>query len=186
VPSSLWSTVSVWGYKIFDNVALPSGVNYTLEWDGRNADGKVIVQPGLLVPGTSTAMDILLTCKSAPLSENYIITTGDTPKVSEVQADPYALQFSYGQFTRIKHHLSRAANVSVTLISPSGAETTLLNNQSQTAGDQEFEWNALDSGDASGKKSVLSTEGTYTVRVTAVNPVTGSSAKAYTSLQLGL
>jgi flagellar hook assembly protein FlgD len=185
VPYTLWETPSAWGYKILDNVPLTPGVNYTLDWDGRNRDGKVVVRPGMLVPGTSVPMDIYLVCTGTPLRENHIITSGDAPKITNVKTDPSEAQLSYGQFARIKYHLSRDANVTITLISPAGAETTLVNSQAQSAGDREFEWNGMDPADASGKKTVLSAEGSYTVRITAANPVTGSSAKAYAGLQMG-
>ena len=139
----------------------------------------------MLVPGTSVPMDIYLVCTETPLRENHIITSGDAPKITNVknrsQRDTALLRSIYEN----KYHLSRDASVTITLISPTGAETTLVNSGAQSAGDQEFDWNALDSADASGKKFVLSAEGSYTVRVKAANPVTGSSSTAYANLQLG-
>ena len=79
VPYTMWNTVPAWGYKILDNAPLTPG-NYTLDWDGRNRDGKVVVRPGMLVPGTSVPMDIYLVCTETPLRENHIITSGDAPR----------------------------------------------------------------------------------------------------------
>jgi flagellar hook assembly protein FlgD len=185
VPYRFWNTVYPWAYTIVDSVPLSGGVNYNLEWDGRNQSGTVVAPPGLLIPGTSTPMDIFLQCSPGSLTENYIIISGGTLNINNVTLDPSAMQLSYGEFTRIKYHLSGNANVTITLTSPSGVATTLVSSQAQSVGDQEFDWNGLDPTDASGKKSVLSVEGYYTVCIIATNQSTGSNSTACRSLLVG-
>ncbi len=189
VPSSAWSHVPpilpAWGYKIADSVPVIPGVNYYLDWDGRDRSGKQLVQPDMLITGTSVHLDIFAQCSPHPLPENYIITSGDTPKISQVKTDPNEMQFSYGEFTKIKYHLSRDANVTIALIPRTGGTITLVNSQPQSAGDQEFDWNGIDSTDTSGKKVILSAEGSYMVKITAASPTTGSNSSGYANLQLG-
>ncbi len=196
VPYRLWITnppiVPAWAYWIsLEKAPLASGINYSLDWDGKNRDGKIVASPGLLIPGTSERFDLILDCQPMLLAENHIIVksiinVGDAPKITQVKADPYELQLSYGEFVRIKYNLSRNASVTITLVSPSGTAINIANGQAQSAGDQEFEWRGIDSTDASGKKLVLSEEGIYTVRITAVNPESGSISTAYGKLKIGL
>ena len=184
VPRAHWDTIPAWVYYMAKDVPLPPG-NNTFIWDGRGPDGMVVVNPSMIIPGTTVQYDVTVVCASAPLRENYIITTGDTPKLDQVKTDPSAIQLSYGQFTRITYHLTLDSNVTITLTSPTGAVTTLLSNQAQSAGDHEFDWNGINAADTSGKKCVLSAEGNYRVGVTAVNPVSGSSSTTYGGLQVG-
>ena len=119
------------------------------------------------------------------LPENYIITTGDTVKVTDLKTDPYEQQISYGQLTRITYTLSREAYVTVTLTSRYGSSITLISNQIQVAGPQALEWRGLDTTDATGKKSLVTEEGDYTVSVQTVNPATGTSSTARANIRIG-
>ena len=159
-------------FKIMDGVPHMSG-SYTHDWDGRNLQGHI------LTPGSTVDCSV-----AALLRENYIITTGDTPKTTQVKTDPYYLHLAYGQFTRIKYALSREADVTVNVISPSGSHITLISSQRKIAGAHEFEWNGLDVADSTGKQFLVSQEGTYTISIKAVNPATGSSAIAKGSLKI--
>jgi hypothetical protein len=160
-------TLSIsWGSQKFS--ILPSfpatPVSHSYVWDVRNPSG----QP--LDFGASSSCTVV----SLP-PENYIITTGDTPVISDLKTDPYAMSLSYGQFTRIKYTLLQASNVTIQLVSPSGATITLASNQLQSAGPQELDWYGIDLNDATGKKVLVSEEGDYMVTIKAVNPVTASS-----------
>jgi flagellar hook assembly protein FlgD len=160
-------------FKVMDSVPYASG-NYTFDWNGRSSNGTI------LTGGTALAQ-----CAVASLlRENVIITSGDTPKVTLLKTDPYDIQLSYGEFTRITYTLSRDANVTVTLLPTTGAAITFLNNQAQTAGAHEIKWDGVDPSDSSGKKLLISPEGGYTVSIQAVNPVTGASSVAKGSLRI--
>jgi flagellar hook assembly protein FlgD len=159
--------------KILDAVPGMTG-SYTVDWDGRNASGNIL--PLIIHVGCEV---------SSLLRENCIITSGDTPKITAVRTDPYQMSLSYGQFTRIKYSLSRDANVTVKLISPTGATTTLINNEYQASGAHEFEWNGADASDTTGKKFLTTGEGDYAITIQAVNPTTGSSSLKKGSLKIG-
>jgi flagellar hook assembly protein FlgD len=175
LPSRVNISVS-WGsqsFNILSGFAATSG-SHQFVWDVRNPSG----QP--LDYGAGTACSI-----ASLLRENYIITTGDTPVISELKTDPYTMSLSYGQFTRIEYTLSRDSNVTVQIASPSGATINLVNNQLQAAGQQELEWTGMDPNDTTGKNALVSEEGNYRVTVQAVNPVTGSSSTSRGNVQIG-
>jgi flagellar hook assembly protein FlgD len=160
-------------FKILDAFPVLSG-NHTFVWDGRNQNGD------LLDNGAKAS------CSAASLlRENFIITTGDAVKISEVKTDPYMIHLAYGQLTRIKYTLSRDANITIKLTSPSGAVITLFNNQAQSAGAQEVDWNGMDATDTAGMKTLITEGGDYMVSVQAVNPVTGTSSTAKTNVRIG-
>jgi flagellar hook assembly protein FlgD len=161
-------------FKIMDGVPHVAGT-YIFNWDGRYQSTKILPDNGQVT--ASCTVDTLL-------RENHIITTGNTPKISMVRTDPYRIDLVYGQFTRITYNLSRDANVTIRLISPSSPTLTVVNGQQQTVGEHAIEWSGLDATDSTGKKLQLSGEGTFTVSIQATNPVTGASSEARGCLQL--
>jgi parallel beta-helix repeat protein len=161
-------------YKVMDAYPRVPG-SYTFDWDGRNADGKMILGVG----GAAT-------CTVASLMpENTIVTSGNAVKITGFKTDPYGIHLSLGQFTRIGYTLSKDANVTVKLKSPSGTILTLVNNQLQTAGAQEFIWYGTDPADTTGKKELVTAEGDYMVSIQAVNPATGISSTTRGNLRIG-
>ncbi len=175
LPSRVTVSIS-WGSQNFNVLtafpATPGSHSYV--WDVRNPSGQ------LLDYGAGASCSI-----ASLLEENHIITTGDTPVISALKTDPYAMSLSYGQFTRIEYTLSRDSNVTIQLVSPSGSAITVANTQLQTAGPQELDWNDLDPADTNGMKALFSGEGNYMVTVTAVNPVTGSNSTIRGNLMIG-
>jgi flagellar hook assembly protein FlgD len=152
-----------WGgqyFKVLDAVGRAAG-SYTYDWDGRNAGGKIL-------PETAVA-----SCSVASLlRENHIVTTGDAISITDLKTDPYGIHLAYGQFTRIKYALNRDALVTVTIISPQGTSSVVLNSQLNSSGAHEVVWNGVATAD--GKEFVVSEEGDYIVTVQAVNPLTGT------------
>ncbi|GAB7028068.1 hypothetical protein JCM15764A_33160 [Geotalea toluenoxydans] len=147
----------------------------TYIWDGRDASGKVSAAGGII------SCYIL-----SPMSENVIITTGDTPKISDVKADPFRLSPAYGEVTHIRYTLSRDANVTIS-VRPNNAQTPIQLTPSplaQTAGTHEFDWSCLNLSDSTGKSFSLSKDGYYTFTINAVNPVTGSQFTAYANIEV--
>jgi hypothetical protein len=161
-------------YKMLDSFPVTPG-SHTFDWDGRNPSNK------LLDTFASASCSI-----ASLLRDNYLITTGDKVKVTNLKTDPYAQQLSYGQFTRITYTLSREAYVSVKLTSPSGTSITMISNQLQGAGPQTLDdWNGMDAADTTGKKTLIAEEGDYMVSVQTVNPVTGTSSTTRANLRIG-
>lgn len=165
-----------WGnqnFKILDAVpATPE--SHAFDWEGRNPSNK------LLDIGATASCSV-----ASLIRENHIITTGDAVKINELKTDPYMMHLSYGQFTRIKYTLSRDANVTLKLTSPSGAVITLVNDQAQTAGTQETYWNGLDPADTTGKNVLVTEEGDFMVSVQAVNTLTGTSSTTKANVRIG-
>ena len=50
----------------------------------------------------------------------------------------------------------------------------MIDSQAQAAGSHEIEWTGLDASDTTGKKTIISEEGDYTVVIQATNPVSGT------------
>ncbi|MEK6698308.1 MAG: LamG-like jellyroll fold domain-containing protein [Nitrospirota bacterium] len=147
--------------------------SYTFDWDGRDTAGNILGGGGKAYCYTASL-----------LSENHIIATGNTPKISQVKTDPYQADLSYGVFIKIKYSLSRDATVTVQVKSPSGSTITIIGSQAQTAGSHEIEWTGLDASDTTGKKTIISEEGDYTVVIQATNPVSGTSSTARANLKI--
>ncbi len=177
------------------SVALSSRVTISITWGAQNF---TILNAYPVLPGTySYVWDVrnpsgepldfgaLAYCSASLLPGNIIITSGDTPVVSALKTDPFAMNMSYGQFTRIEYTLSRDSNVTIQLVSPSGVAMTLVNNQLQTAGHQEFDWHGMDPTDTTGKEALVSEEGNYMVTIQAVNPITGTSSTTRGNLAIG-
>ncbi|ACM22020.1 repeat-containing protein [Geotalea daltonii FRC-32] len=163
----------LWGsqnFKIVDAIPYTPGT-YTTNWDGRNP-------LNVMLNGGGTA-----SCSvSSLLAENFIIATGNTPKITYVSTDPYQLHFSYGQFTRLKYAVSKQAYITVKMLPPTALGITLVDHVLQPAGEYEIEWKATD---ATGNGFAVSEEGDYTVWIQATDPVTGASSVTRGNLGVG-
>jgi flagellar hook assembly protein FlgD len=167
---SAWSGITV---PVLNAVPKISG-SYACTWDGRYSSGSIAPAGGTVSCSVSSL-----------LSENVIITSGNTPIVSNLIADPYAINIPFAEFARFKYTLSDQASVTITVKSPSGTTTTVVNGETQTAGEHAVEWTALDQADSTGKKITVSQEGYYTVTVKAENPgMPGRSSTARSSLKI--
>jgi flagellar hook assembly protein FlgD len=147
------------------NQPMEPNVIQTGFWDGRDPSGKILT-------GTESIYFYIPHIHSRALKSNYILVKDGRPGVPgvSIKSDPYIAYLSYGQFTRLKYTLEQAANVTVTIKDPqTGAETTLVANQPQSAGSQEIAWDGVSGG------KLVPTEGHYTFTVTATHPVTGFS-----------
>jgi flagellar hook assembly protein FlgD/general stress protein 26 len=162
-----------WGsqnFKIMDGVPHVPGT-YTFNWDGRNP-ANVILDGGGVAHCSYPSL----------MAENFILTSGNTPLIGYVKTDPYQIQLSYGQFTRVKYAISKQAIVTIAIISSAGNGITLVDNLLQAAGDYEIEWNGVDPADLTAKGFVVNFEDDYVVWVQAIDPVTGASTTRRGSL----
>jgi flagellar hook assembly protein FlgD len=148
-------------FSVLENVGHAAG-NYTLDWDGRDKSG-AIVSAGVVAKCYVMSL----------LNDNHIVTTGDAPKITSLQGDPYEINLAYGHIARIKYNLLKDSNVTVKLTPPAGTAITLVDNELQTAGQIEVAWNGL--FDQQDKLFTVSQEGVYTIQVIARNPLTGST-----------
>ncbi len=167
-----WQGFQVYGtanganFTLYPHPAAPvePGALVSAFWDGRNESGNILT--GI------TAINYYI-LHLGPLKSNYILVKGGKPGVPgvSIKSDPYLMYLSYGQFARLKYALHDDANVTVTVKDPqTGAETVLVSNLFQTAGDKEVEW-----GGQGGSGQLVPTEGHYTFTVKAAHPVTGFS-----------
>jgi hypothetical protein len=145
-------------FKILDAAPHFAGYNYSLDWTGFSPEEIVIF-------GNAVAECYV----DSLLPGNVIITTGKTPTISHLKADPYEIHLSYGEYVRIIYDLSRGANVTLQLKSSTGLPITLLNGEWQSAGQHVIEWNGINAADLTRKQLLISEEGDYTISIQAVN-----------------
>ncbi len=165
-----------WGTKNFSILAAAAASvgSHSYIWDGRDPSNK------LLDSGAQASCSV-----ATLLRENHIITSGDTVKITGFATDPYQINLSYGQFTKIRYSLDRDSLVTVKLISPAGTSITLLENQIQTLGPQVIAWNGVEISDTTGKRFVVSQSGRYTISIQAVNLSSGSISVVSGFLNIG-
>lgn len=164
-------TITLWPQ---DRVFFNLGPN-SIFWDGRDAAGNIVTDIASInyyITGSP-----FVTPPQAHIygiKTNYVIVDAATPRIPgiSIKSDPYIVYLSFGQVTRLKYTLLDAARVTVTVRDPlTGAQTTLLSNQDQAAGDHEVVWDG-----AIGSGQLTANEGHYTFTVTATQPVSGVSA----------
>jgi hypothetical protein len=163
---------------------VPESSKYVIygDWQGRISPTPPYPLP--LECNQPAATETAVTCSATILPENVIITSGDTPQISQVAIDPYKITLSYGEVAKIKYNLSRDANVSITIGSSARSAVPIMTGESQAAGYHEITWNGFDMSDETGKKLIISSEGSYIVNIQAVNPISGSNATSKGSLQI--
>lgn len=155
-------------------IAEPNEVQ-TMFWDGRNEKGEIVLanQVNYWSGGPSDpSLGINDGHIFTSLKTNYIRVVGGIPSLPgvKIKSDPYLVHLSYGQFTRIQYTLDASAIVTITVKDPvTGIETIILDNDSQSAGDHQHEWDGK-IGD-----QLTASEGHYTFTVTATHPRTGFS-----------
>ena len=156
--------VNLWGLDpsqhripLLNNIPQVAG-HYQFEWNGRNDQDMII------------ANGVTAGCSATLLAENVIITTGDTPRISELRVDPYAINLSYGEFSQIQFGVQASSGTTVTvkLKSPAGTEIQLLNS-SLSAGNNTvaLKWPNYDGN--IGNQFPVSQQSIYTLTVQAVS-----------------
>jgi hypothetical protein len=145
-----------------------AGDNLTFMWDGRRPNGTLVDQAVYIYfppPNTLRSNYIIVNSTST-----VPVLKGIAPYV-EVKADPYLVNFCYGEFTHLLYNLDRAADVTITILPPGVTDPAspeaiiIVNNESQAAGDHTVSWDAVDQLDP--RKITISNEGIYTFDITA-------------------
>ena len=143
---------------------------FPIEWDGRDPSGQIV----------ATSSDVYFPVPRN-LRPNSIILTGDSPKASEITADPHRLYMPFGQVSFLSFNLEQSADVSVTILPPGVADpndpsgTLLVDNQSLPAGVFEVLWDPRDATDANGTMFQYNDDGAYTFVIEMTNPETGTT-----------
>ncbi len=153
-------------YNLISGLAFAPGT-YSFDWDVRDTNGSIVNGCGVAACFMPSIM-----------SENYIITTGDTPKILQAKTDPYALDPIYGQLTHLQYNLSREARVTITVSPQSGSAVTVVDDELQAAGYHDVIWNMLDATDTTEKRISTRYSGVNTVLIRATNPVSGAIGEA--------
>jgi hypothetical protein len=142
---------------------------FTILWDGRRPNGTLVETPSssIFFPAPTTLRPNYVIVEST--SEKPVIS-GQAPYV-EVKADPYLVNFCYGEHTKLLYNIDRTANVTIKLLPPgitdpaSPDAITLVDNQSQSAGDHTISWDGIDIGDP--RNILLKNEGVHTFYIEA-------------------
>ncbi len=134
-------------------------VNNVEFWDGRKDDGS-LVSGGIYSVRAVTAI----------LPDNAIVIKSPINIVNLIKANPFAIYPAYGQQANIDFNISTAANVTIEIISPTGALIrTIQTNVLLQAGSHTVSWNGKDN---SGKTVVIA--GDYKIKITATIPSSSS------------
>jgi len=151
-------TSSQHSFSLLNKVPLYTG-NYTYEWDGRDDQDNMI---------TSGAT---VTCPATLLAENVIITTGNTPRISQLTVDPYTITLSYGEFSKIRFDVESSASpfVTVMLKPPTGSEIALLGRWLPAGNNTvELNWPDYEAIPAPGSQFPVYLQGVYTLTIQAI------------------
>ena len=143
---------------------LEGGVLETVFWDGRYNDGTIF---------TGSYEVYFAVPQGVP--GNSIIVRNQSLQITNVVCEAYMILPSYGEVSTIQYTLPVDADVTIDMTDPDGNHfRTLLVDEPQTAGPQQVVWDGRnDTG------QIVAIEGNYTVVITAVDPVTGTSVTRY-------
>ena len=173
------------GVGIVSKALLPG--DYTILWDGRDIDGKMV--DGLLTLGNGMRT----------LEQNAVFVQGNSPQLSgifpapniEIKSDPYTLFHSYDQASVVAFTVDQDVIATVRLIKPclhsdltcsadfdAPGAITLLDNVQLIGGQaniHSFEWRGYDTSQATPDTNdiLVSDEGTYTYIIKAVSEASG-------------
>jgi len=172
-PGRVTMQVTPTGLPVFDVFTMEpheAGI-FTTEWDGRNTAGAIVTQASsVYFPPPTT------------LRPNYIITTGNKPRITGIASDPYRLFMSYAHVSRFAFNLGRDATVTVTVLPPGvnnpadPSGRTILTATPLTAGSYTVLFDPIDPGVANEDTFRFSAEGPYTFAVQAINPTSGATS----------
>src|SRR5439155_13225816 len=144
---------------------------FNIEWDGRDASGAILTQnSSVYFPPPTT------------LRPNYIITTGNTPRVTNIGSDPYRIFMSYANVSRFGFALGRDASVTITILPPGvnnpadPSARTVLAGSPLTAGNYSVVFDPIDPAISDEDTLRFSAEGPYTFVIQAVNSTTGATS----------
>ena len=145
--------------------------SFQIEWDGRKPNGDfVTVASSIYFPPPTT------------LRPHYMLTKGNTPRISGIKSDPYRLFMSYAHVSRLSFTLERDSLVTLTLLppgisnpaDPSGRQ--LLTSQLMTVGPHEVLFDPVNAGIANEDTFLFDEEGPYTFAIQTVNAATGATS----------
>ena len=130
--------------------------DYVACWDGRRSDGTLL----------GGSFNIYYWYPSS-LPLNPIVLERTPIEFENFRAQAYLIHPAYDQVSTLNYELTRDANVTMTISDPQGnAVRILLSNVPQQAGMQMVEWDGRNA-----QAETVAAEGTYTVTMTAVDPV---------------
>ena len=147
-------------FEIAPAVPMAPGVPRVVVWDSRLPNGTLYSGPYTLT------LDF-----PDPIEENVIFVSPPSLRLEEVRTNPYVLHPTLAGATNVGYTLDRAASVEILLLDPNGSFLRALQDPTaQPAGSYEVSWDGRTDGG-----EVVSTEGSYTIEVRAVDLETGES-----------
>ncbi len=184
------------GVNIVSKALLPG--DYTILWDGRDIDGKIV--EGLVVLGNGMRY----------IEQNAVFVQGNSPQLIgiypapdiEIKSNPYTVVHSYDQASTVRFTVDQDVIATVHLIKPcmhtdlecsadfdGPGAITLLDNVSLAGGQanvHSFEWRGYDVAQATPDTNNIqvSDDGTYTYIIKAVSVASGVTSYYRGSLGL--
>ena len=135
----------------------PVMMNNTVIWDGRDSSGNITN------PGLHNNFNFIAAVGASGFPLDLISLENRAAVVDYVKSNPYGIYPVQGEVTEIKYRITQPANVTVTVRDPvDNLVRTLVNNQSQGAGEHTLTWDGKDNTGA-----VVSVPGNYRIRVIA-------------------
>jgi flagellar hook assembly protein FlgD len=139
-------------------VPASTGQNRAL-WDGRGNDGAILQTGYKLLLVDPTRLEI------------HPIIVRHEREFANVRANPYLFYPAHAQVTNLRYTPFSSAHVAIDVIDPNGSFlTTLQPSTAQAAGDYEVRW---DGREPDGE--IVTMLGSYTLRLTGVDDLTGAS-----------
>ncbi|MFH0803309.1 MAG: FlgD immunoglobulin-like domain containing protein [bacterium] len=135
----MWDVLHRWGNPIEGYVPRLSGA-HTDYWDGRK---------GLLssVPPLVSEPETQAVIWAHTLPDNFIITEGKFPVITNLQANPVIIDLTRGQSTDLSYTLSKEMNMTIKIYDGTYPEMrlvrTLINNQQRASGVHTEHWDGL-------------------------------------------
>ncbi|RLB05482.1 MAG: hypothetical protein DRG83_02515, partial [Deltaproteobacteria bacterium] len=170
-------------FNVFEGEPHEPGETFTIIWDGRRPNGTLV----------ESSCQIYFP-PPVPLYPNYIIVrsasqvpviSGQAPYI-EVKSDPYLVNFSYGEYTKLLYNIDRDAVVTIKVLPPgvtdpeSPIALVVLDHENQAAGDHTVTWDGIIEGDSN--NIFLKQEGIYTFVIEATSAGKTSEWKGFLNL----
>jgi len=170
-------------FKVIDGEPHEPGETFTVIWDGRRPNGTLVEAAcNIYFPAPVRLYPNYIIVKS-PSSKPVI--SGQGPYI-EVKADPYLVNFSYGEYIKLLYNIDRDAVVTIKVLPPgvtdseSPSALTVVDHENQTAGDPTVTWDGIIEGDSN--NIFLKQEGVYTFVIEATNAGKTSEWKGFLNL----
>ncbi|MBF0480007.1 MAG: proprotein convertase P-domain-containing protein, partial [Candidatus Omnitrophica bacterium] len=131
-----------------------AGAN-TETWDGRDGNGNIFTQ------------NLQVAMKAVILPEVCSVLRDDSLKITDLKVDNFRLLPVYSEVSTIKVTTSKAADLTLTIVSPNGSSWIIAQKAGASVGENDFQWDGTDP-----QKRIVNLAGNYRLEVQAAIPGT--------------